>query len=142
MSTVRIKLEEGTVPTRGSEEAAGYDVYSKDDHYISPGHTRFLHTGVYLSIPRGMHCEIRPRSGLSTKRSLIIPNSPGTIDSDYRGEVLVALRNIGDEPQSISAGDRIAQMVFIKHEEVEFEEVDTLDDTNRGDGGFGSTGIS
>lgn len=129
------------MPVQGSEEAAGYDLCSLGEHYISPGSTRLVRTGIFLEIPRGMHCEIRPRSGLSTKRDLIIPNSPGTLDSDYRGEVLVALRNIGHEPQIIESGDRIAQMVFIKHEEVQFEKVETLNDTVRGVGGFGSTGI-
>lgn len=130
------------MPLRASEHAAGYDLYSYSDRYLLPGHGAFIETGIAVEIPVGYECQIRPRSGLATKHHVIIPNAPGTIDSDYRGEIKVYLLNLSIDPVTISSGERIAQAVFAKHEVVTFEEVNDLGDTNRGTGGFGSTGTS
>ena len=97
-------------------------------------------TGIKLAIPEGYEGQIRPRSGLTLDKKIIIPNSPGTIDSDYRGEIRVLLMNMGDDPFTITFGDRIAQLVFAPVARAEFEEVKSLDATKRGAGGFGSTG--
>ena len=99
-------------------------------------------TGIKLAIPEGYEAQIRPRSGLALNHRIIIPNSPGTIDSDYRGEIKVLLLNMGEEPFTLSFGDRIAQMVFAPVAHAKFEDVKKLDETSRGSGGFGSTGIN
>ena len=102
-------------------------------------------TGIFLEIPEGYEAQIRPRSGLALNHRIIIPNSPGTIDSDYRGEVKVLLLNMGEDPFTLSFGDRIAQMVFAPVARVNFEDVrklEEIDKTQRGSGGFGSTGIN
>src|SRR5690606_35029886 len=97
-------------------------------------------TGIYMSIPDGYEAQIRARSGLALKHGICLANGIGTIDSDYRGEIGVILVNLGKEEYIINKGDRIAQIVFLKYERVEFKEVDSLDDTERGEGGFGHTG--
>ena len=99
-----------------------------------------LHTGIYMALPEGYECQIRPRSGLALKRGLTVLNSPGTIDADYRGEVCVIIANLSNEPQTIEAGERICQMIVARHETVEWQTVEVLDDTERGAGGFGHTG--
>ena len=98
-------------------------------------------TGVRIALPEGFEAQVRPRSGLAAKAGITVLNSPGTVDSDYRGEVKVILINHSDEPFVIHDGDRIAQMVIARHESASFEVVASLDDTQRGEGGFGSTGI-
>lgn len=131
------------LPTKQTSGAAGYDVYS-----YNPGKTivipknsvEFVHTGFILEIPGGYDVEIRPRSGLSTKYKVIIPNSPATIDSDYRGEILVALFNLGDSEFVIEHGMRVAQLVLRKSIHIEWKTVEELSQTERGKGGFGSTG--
>lgn len=142
MTEVGIKLDPNVeLPVQATEMSAGYDLRANQSAVIYPGEGTLIGTGVYLEMPYHIHCEIRPRSGLATKKLLIIPNSPGTIDSDYRGEVKVFLFNIGKHPQVIELNDRIAQAVFIRHETVTFNEKDELNDTARGNGGFGSTGL-
>ena len=133
-----------TLPTKGSEHAAGYDLYAAitDTLYIKPFAGALIPCGFSLEMPIDIECQIRPRSGLATKKHLIIPNSPGTIDADFRGEVHVYLLNIGDETQVIEPNMRIAQMVF--NEVIPFltiEESNELSITERGTGGFGSTGL-
>jgi dUTP pyrophosphatase len=98
-------------------------------------------TGLFIELPRGYEAQIRPRSGLSLKTGLSIPNSPGTIDSDYRGEIKVIVANLSNEIIEIKDGDRIAQMVIAKYEQIEWQVVANLDETDRGSGGFGSTGV-
>lgn len=144
---VRIKktFEGATLPTRGSEYAAGYDLYAHTEtgaKRIPAGKTEKISTGICVEIPDGYFGAIFARSGLATKRGLRPANCVGVIDSDYRGEVIVALHNDTAECETIHEGDRIAQLVIMPYLPVEFEEVDELDETDRGAGGFGSTGVS
>lgn len=108
---------------------------------INPLERTLIPTGLFIQLPEGYEAQIRPRSGLALKQGLTIPNSPATIDADYTGEIGVILANISNNPIIINPGDRIAQMVVAKHEKVEWTEVAELDKTERGDGGFGSTGV-
>ena len=98
-------------------------------------------TGLYLEIPAGYEAQVRPRSGLAAKKGVTVLNSPGTVDADYRGEVRVILVNLSSEPFTVEPGERIAQMVFARHEQVEWDEVEVLEESERGAGGFGSTGV-
>ena len=104
------------------------------------GNGTLIPTGIYIELPPGYECQIRPRSGLALKRGLTVLNSPGTIDADYRGEVCVILANLSNEPQTIENGERVCQMVVAKHSIVQWQLVDALGDTERGAGGFGHTG--
>ena len=144
-----MKLNENAItPTRGSDQAAGYDLYSCEDVVIYENITQIVHTGIAIEIPEGYFGAIYARSGLATKQGLRPANCVGVIDSDYRGEIMVALHRdakggmFGDmfTDHSIPAGTRIAQLVIQPYQSVEFEEVDALDKTERGTGGFGSTG--
>ena len=137
------KLDENAIiPTYGSAAAAGADLYAcaDTDITIEAGATVLVHTGVAMAIPDGYVGLIFARSGLATKRGLAPANKVGVVDSDYRGEIMVALHNHSSVPQTISHGERIAQMVFIPYAAASFEIVDELDSTARGAGGFGSTG--
>lgn len=109
---------------------------------IDPAETMLVPTGISVQLPEGFEAQVRPRSGLAIKHQIGILNSPGTIDSDYRGEVKIILSNFGKEPFVVRRGDRIAQMVIHRYARVEWEEVETLDGTARGGGGFGHTGVS
>ena len=129
-------------PTRGSEYAAGYDLYALNGDIIAPGVTSKISTGIAIEIPEGFFGAIFARSGLATKQGLRPANCVGVIDSDYRGEVIVALHNDSQDDGEVCAGDRIAQLVIMPYQTVEFIEVDELSDTQRGEGGFGSTGAS
>ena len=134
--------EKAVAPTYGSEYAAGADLYalSDEDITIQPGQTVLVHTGIAMEIPEGMGGFIYARSGLASKKGLAPANKVGVVDSDYRGEVMVALHNHGTVPQTVSGGERIAQMVIAPFIKVEYTECDELSDTVRGAGGFGSTG--
>ena len=137
------KLREGAIlPTFGSPEAAGADLYAclEQDVTIAPGETAFVPTGLAMELPRGYAGLIYARSGLACKRGLAPANKVGVVDSDYRGEFIVALHNHGTEPQTISTGERIAQLVVTPVLIPEYIEVETLSETSRGAGGFGSTG--
>lgn len=141
--TVKFKKlnDNAHVPTYGSPYAAGADLYSAEAETVIPPHaTVFIGTGIAMEIPEGYMGLIFARSGLSCKRHLAPANKVGVVDSDYRGEVKVALHNHSNEPQKIDAGERIAQLVITPFLSVNFEEADELDDTVRGEGGFGSTG--
>jgi len=130
------------LPARQSAGAAGYDLASADaDFTLQPLERRLVRTGLALAIPRGYEAQVRPRSGLALKHGLTLPNTPATIDSDYRGELLVAMINLGTEPVAIERGMRIAQLVFQRVEAMELEEVAELPPSERGQGGFGSTGL-
>ena len=131
-----------TVPTYGSAYAAGADLYACEEGEvtIAPGETKLVHTGIAMEIPEGLVGLIYARSGLASKRGLAPANKVGVIDSDYRGEVMVALHNHSNAPQTVTAGERIAQIVFAPYYAAEFTVVDELSDTVRGAGGFGSTG--
>ena len=135
--------EKAIVPTRGSEYAAGYDLYAtfkEEKITIWPHDTIMIDTGWSMEIPEGYFGAIFARSGLAAKQGLRPANCVGVIDSDYRGPVKVALHNDTQEHQIVHQGDRIAQLVIMPYKSIEFEEVDELDDTTRGEGGFGSTG--
>ncbi|MEX2472434.1 MAG: dUTP diphosphatase [Gemmatimonadota bacterium] len=129
-------------PTRGTAHAAGYDVRSAEDVTLEPGSIRLVGTGFALELPEHLECQVRPRSGLALKHGITVPNSPGTIDPDYRGEVRVILQNLGPKAVRLERGERIAQLVFARFETPELVEVDELSGTARGAGGFGSTGTS
>ena len=139
------KLEKmAVIPTKGSEEAAGYDLYAYiPDHQalaILPGETEKIKTGIAMEVPKGYAGLIYARSGLATKQGLAPANKVGVVDSDYRGEIIVALHNHSNALQIVENGERIAQLVITPFLSVEFNEVDELDDTSRGNDGFGSTG--
>ena len=144
MEAVKVKiLREGAVlPTYGSEGAAGADLYAclNTPVNIAPGETVFIPTGLAMAIPEGLAGLVYARSGMASKRGLAPANKVGVVDSDYRGEFLVALHNHGTEPQTIEHGERIAQLVITPVLRGQFQEADSLSDTARGSGGFGSTG--
>ncbi len=131
------------VPKLQTSGSAGYDLYSYCPEKITlkPLERKFIPTGIRISLPLGYDAEVRPRSGLANHFFIIIPNSPGTIDSDYRGEILVGLMNLGTEDFTIEHKMRIAQLVIRKTYHFEMEEVEELDSTERGEKGFGSTGL-
>lgn len=128
------------IPTRGTADSAGSDLYSSEVVTIAPGATVKVHTGISVKIPSGYFGGIYARSGLATKQGLRPCNCVGVVDSDYIGEIIVALHNDSDQVREINEGDRIAQLIIQSYEAAEFNEVDTLEETERGSGGFGSTG--
>ena len=134
--------ELAVVPAYQSEHAAGLDLHAAttDPVEISAGGIEIIPCGFAMSLPAGWEAQVRPRSGLATKHGISIPNAPGTIDADYRGEVRVILVNLGEDSFEIERGMRIAQMVIAPVTQASFTEVDSLSETERGSGGFGSTG--
>ena len=128
------------LPAYATSGAAGMDIVSAEQVTIAPGARHAVATGLAVAIPEGYEIQVRPRSGLALKHGISVPNTPGTIDSDYRGELKVILINLGDEPFAIARGDRIAQLVLAPVVQAAWDEVDELDATDRGEGGFGSTG--
>lgn len=139
MKIKRLK-ENAILPTKGSQYAAGYDLYSTETVTIRPHETVMIDTGLAMEIPMGYFGAIFARSGLATKQGLRPANCVGVIDSDYRGPIKVALHNDTDEGRYVNEGDRIAQLVFISYYDAEFNEVNDLETTTRGAGGFGSSG--
>lgn len=141
---IRIKKlrEDAVVPTYGSPYAAGADLYAclEEEQAVSPGQTVMFHTGIAMEIPEGYAGLIFARSGLASKRGLAPANKVGVVDSDYRGEFMIALHNHSDVPQTVLPGERIAQMVITPVLAAEFLQVEELEETQRGSGGFGSTG--
>ncbi len=131
------------LPTYATIQSAGMDLRANLDQPITlaPMQRCLVPTGLYMALPIGFEAQVRPRSGLAIKKGITVLNSPGTIDADYRGEVCVILINLSTEPFVIEDGERIAQMVIARHEQVAWEEVEVLDDTERGAGGFGHTGV-
>lgn len=131
------------LPSPGSPGSAGLDLRAAvaEDLVLPPGGRALVPTGLILEIPPGWEGQVRPRSGLALRHGIGVINAPGTIDSDYRGEVGVILINLGDQPFRLQRGDRIAQLVLAPVERVEWEEADSLEDSQRGPGGFGSTGV-
>lgn len=138
---VKKLLDTAILPTLGSDAAAGYDLYAAKPCVIEPGQMVMVHTGWAMEIPLGWWGGIYARSGLATKRGLRPANCVGVIDSDYRGEIMVALYNDSGVDQEIKVGDRIAQLILDEYSRVQWEVVDTLDETGRSSGGFGSTGL-
>ena len=131
------------LPGRGTPQAAGYDIRSAEDEVVlQPGEIQLVGTGLVMELPEGMECQVRPRSGLALRHGITLPNSPGTIDPDYRGEIRIIMQNLGPHAVPLLRGERIAQLVFARFEAPDVLEVDALRATERGEGGFGSTGMS
>jgi dUTP pyrophosphatase len=128
------------LPAYATDGAAGMDVVAAEDVTLAQGARHAVSTGLAMAIPHGYEIQVRPRSGLALKHGISVPNSPGTIDSDYRGELKVILINLGDAPFEVRRGDRIAQLVLAPVVQAAWLEVEHLDETARGAGGFGSTG--
>jgi len=138
---VRLPHGEGLpLPARATPGSAGFDLSSAEDGELAPMERRLFATGFAIAIPEGFEVQLRPRSGLALRHGLTLPNTPATIDSDYRGELKVALVNLGAESVRVTRGMRIAQMLLARVEPAAFREVETLPPTGRGEGGFGSTG--
>ena len=129
-------------PSYATELSAGMDLKAdiQEPMILAPLKRAMIPTGLSIALPAGFEAQVRPRSGLAAKYGITVLNTPGTIDADYRGEIKVILVNLSDEAFTINPGERIAQMVIARHEHVEWEEVEALDETSRGKGGFGSTG--
>ncbi len=129
------------LPQRATVDSAGMDLVAAVDMGIAPGERKLVPTGLKVAVPSGYELQLRPRSGLALKHGITLPNTPATIDADYRGELQVILINLGSETFTIARGDRIAQMLVQRVEPVRFREVDELPESVRGEGGFGSTGV-
>jgi len=144
MKTRIINKSKNSLPAYETAHAAGMDLRADLDETIvlKPMERRLVPTGLYIELPEGFEAQIRPRSGLAFKHGIGIVNSPGTIDADYRGEVKVLLINYSDQDFEINTGDRIAQMVVARHERVDWEEAEELNETVRGAGGYGHTGVA
>jgi dUTP pyrophosphatase len=132
--------EDLPLPAPATPGSAGYDLASADEGMLEPMERKLFRTGFSIAVPEGYECQIRPRSGLALRHGVTLPNTPATIDSDYRGELMVALVNLGSESFQVTRGMRIAQMVFARVEQVTFVPVEQLPPTSRGTGGFGSSG--
>ncbi len=132
------------LPKYQTELSAGMDLIANLEHPVTlqPLERVLIPTGLYIALPKGMEAQIRPRSGLALKHGITVLNSPGTIDADYRGEIKVLLINLSSEPFIIKDGERIAQMIIASHSTVKWKPVEVLDETARGEGGFGSTGTT
>ena len=128
------------LPSQATPGSAGYDITSAEDGRLAPLERKLFRTGFSIAVPEGFECQLRPRSGLALRHGITLPNTPATIDSDYRGELMVALVNLGAESFEVTRGMRIAQMVIARVERVTFRAVEALPGTERGAGGFGSTG--
>ena len=141
--TVRFKRlsPDAVLPAYAHPGDAGMDIRSVDDLEIAPGARALVHTGLVMVLPPGWEAQVRPRSGLALKHGVTVLNTPGTIDAGYRGEVGVILANFGDASFAVKKGDRIAQVVVAPVTTAAIEETDVVDDTDRGGGGFGSTGV-
>lgn len=142
---MKVKVVKNTslpLPAYQTEHAAGMDVLANlnEPVLLLPGKRALINTGLFIEIEPGYEVQVRPRSGLALKHGITVLNAPGTIDADYRGEIKVLLINHGDEPFTVQHGDRIAQLILAKHEVIEWQLVDNLAESNRGTGGYGSTG--
>ncbi len=140
---IRIVSKGGSVPEYATTGSSGADVRAHIDEPVTlmPGERRLIPTGIFVEVPEGMEAQIRARSGLAIKHGIGLVNGVGTVDSDYRGEWNIPVINWGSEPYTIHDGDRIAQVVFARYERAEFELVDEISQTERGEGGFGHTGL-
>ncbi|MCY4574017.1 MAG: dUTP diphosphatase [Gemmatimonadetes bacterium] len=129
------------LPERATPGAAGHDIRSCEDIELQPGRIHAIATGLVMELPEGVECQVRPRSGLAFRHGITLPNSPGTIDPDYRGELRILVQNLGPETVGIRRGDRIAQLVFSRYVAPRLEDASSVSSTERGSGGFGSTGV-
>ena len=146
METIKVKIinkSKNPTPAYSTEDSAGMDIraFVKEPITLNPLERVLVPTGLYMELPHGYQCEVRPRSGLALKKGITVLNTPGTIDADYRGEVGVILINLSNEPFVINNGERICQMVIMNYTKAEWVEVEELNDTERGAGGFGHTGV-
>ena len=141
---VRDGFDDLPLPSYATAGAAGMDLRAAIDDTITvePGRRMAIPTGIAIALPPGFECQVRPRSGLAVKNGVTVLNTPGTVDEDFRGEIHVILVNLGDEPFTVERGSRIAQAVFSRYERVALDEVDALETSGRGAGGFGSTGVA
>ena len=130
-------------PSYSTPYSAGMDLRAnlEEPLVLRPLERRLIPTGIRIELPEGYECQVRPRSGLAVKYGVTVLNTPGTVDSDYRGELKVLMINLGSEPFTVAPGERLAQMVVARHEHVEWEQGEVLDESERGEGGFGSTGV-
>jgi dUTP diphosphatase len=144
MLTIKV-INKGSqeLPRYATNQSAGMDLRANLESTITlhPMERRLIPTGLHIALPEGFEAQVRPRSGLALKHGITVLNTPGTIDADYRGEIMVLLINLSDKDFVINSGERIAQMVIARHEQGELIEVDTLDETERGSGGYGHTGV-
>ena len=131
------------LPQYATEQSAGMDLRAnlEDPIVLKPMERRLIPTGLHIALPKGYEAQVRPRSGLALKKGITVLNSPGTVDADYRGEVGVLLINLSQEDFIVNDGERIAQMIIARHEQGVFEAVEVLDETERGEGGYGHTGV-
>ena len=138
-----VNKSEFDTPFYATEKSAGMDLKANitEPVVLRPLERAMIPTGIFIALPDGTEAQIRPRSGLAAKHGISVLNSPGTIDADYRGEIKVILVNLSNDAFTVNPGERIAQMVVARYEKVEWDEVEALDDTDRGAGGFGSTGV-
>lgn len=146
MTMIQIKvINKGhqQLPAYATSQSAGMDLRANIDTPIvlQPMERRLIPTGLHIALPAGFEAQVRPRSGLALKHGLTVLNSPGTVDADYRGEIMVLLINLSSMPFTVNDGERIAQMVIARHEQTTFVEVEELDETERGEGGYGHTGM-
>lgn len=146
MESIKVKIinkSDNPTPTYSTSDSAGMDIraFLKEPITLKPLQRALIPTGLYMELPHGYQCEIRPRSGLALKKGITVLNTPGTIDADYRGEVGIILINLSNEPFVINSGERICQMVIMNYTKAEWVEVEELNDTERGTGGFGHTGV-
>lgn len=140
---VRVKKihKDAKIPNYAHQGDSGMDLYSVEEATIEPGERKMVGTGLQISLPKGFEAQVRPKSGLAANFGVTVLNTPGTIDSSYRGEIVIIVANLGKESFKVEKGKKIAQMVIARVEEAEIKEVEELDDTARKDGGFGSTGL-
>jgi dUTP pyrophosphatase len=138
-----INRSKNNLPAYETVHSAGMDLRAdlESSVRLNPMERKLIPTGLHIELPEGFEAQIRPRSGLAFKHGISIVNSPGTVDADYRGEIKVLLINLSNEPFEINTGDRIAQMIVAKHEKVSWQEVEVLNETSRGAGGYGHTGV-
>lgn len=146
MKTIKVKVinhSNNELPQYATPMSAGMDLRAFTDEPITimPGERKLVHSGINIQLPEGYELQVRPRSGLALKHGITLTNSPGTVDADYRGDVGAIVHNLGTEPFVINNGDRICQIVAKEYVKIEWEEADSLDSTERGEGGFNSTGI-
>ena len=142
--TVKVVNKSGNeLPRYSTPDSAGMDLRASlsESVTLAPMQRALIPTGIYIALPQGYECQIRPRSGLALKHGVTVLNSPGTIDADYRGEIGVILVNLSDKPFVVNNGERICQMVVARYDRVAWQQVETLDETERGAGGFGHTGV-
>lgn len=143
MNVQIINKSKHAIPAYETEQSAGMDLRANIDESVTlkPLERAIVKTGLFIALPAGFEAQVRPRSGLAAKKGVTVLNSPGTVDADYRGEIGVILVNLSNEDFIIQDGERVAQLVIAKHERVTWKEVEVLNETERGSGGFGSTGV-